>query len=70
MKWIYSKKAWFKNIVNHIQGLLVSPSEIEEEDETIIEVLQQLEIKFGPFDIHEYKLSKRDKAVVKFVQSL
>ena len=42
---------------NHFQGLLGRPPEIEE-DEPITQVLPPLEIKYGPFDINEYKRAK------------
>ena len=45
---------WYK----HFQDLLGKPQNIEEENETIIQVIQHLEIKCGAFEMYEYKLAK------------
>ena len=47
-------QTWYK----HFQDLLGKPLNIEDENETIIQVIQHLEIKRGAFEIYEYKLAK------------
>ena len=47
-------QTWYK----HFQDLLGKPPNIEDENETIIQVIQHLEIKRGYFEMYEYKLAK------------
>ena len=47
-------KTWYK----YFQDLLGKPPNIEDENETIIQVIQHLEIKRGAFEMYEYKLAK------------
>ena len=47
-------KTWYK----HFQDLLGKPPNIEDENETIIQVIQHIEIKRGAFEIYDYKLAK------------
>ena len=47
-------QTWYK----HFQDLLGKPPNIEDENETIIQVIQHLEIKRGVFEMYEYKLAK------------
>ena len=47
-------QTWYK----HFQDLLGKPPNIEDENETIIQVIQHLEIKRGAFEMYEYMLAK------------
>ena len=47
-------QTWYK----HFHDLLGKPPNIEDEYETIIQVIQHLEIKHGAFEMYEYKLAK------------
>ena len=47
-------QTWYK----HFQDLLGKPQNIEDENETIIQVIQHLEITRGVFEMYEYKLAK------------
>ena len=49
-----NQKERLQRWINHLEGLLGRPPEIEE-DESITQVLPPLVIKRGPFDINEYK---------------
>ena len=47
-------QTWYK----HFQDLLEKPQNIEDENETIIQVIQPLDIKRGALEMYEYKLAK------------
>ena len=47
-------QTWYKQF----QDLLGKPPNIEDENDTIIQVIQHLEIKRGAFEIYKYKLAK------------
>ena len=47
-------QTWYK----HFQDLLGKPPNIKDENETIIQVIQHLQIKCGAFEMYEYKLAK------------
>ena len=47
-------QTWYK----HFQDLLGKPPNIEDENETFIQVIQNLEIKRVSFEMYEYKLAK------------
>ena len=48
-------QTWYK----HFQDLLGKPPTNEDENETIIQVIQPLEIKRGAFEMFKYKLAKK-----------
>ena len=54
-------QTWYK----HFQDLLGKPPNIEDENETIIQVIQYLEIKRRAFEMYEYKLAKELSKKVK-----
>ena len=47
-------QTWYK----HFQDLLGKPPNIEDDNETLIQVIQPLDIKRGAFEMYEYKLAK------------
>ena len=46
------------NWYNHFKGLLGSPPDIDDEEEEITPILDELDIKVGPFDKEEYEEAK------------
>ncbi|XP_072022739.1 uncharacterized protein [Amphiura filiformis] len=46
------------NWYNHFKGLLGSPPDIDDEEEEITPILDELDIKVGPFDKEEYEDAK------------
>ena len=56
---VIPKKGRVKNWFNHFKNLLGSPPDIDEEEEEITPVLEELDIKTGPFDQEEYDKAKK-----------
>ena len=48
-----------KNWFEHFKNLLGSPPDIENEEEEITQVLEDLDIRTGPFDLEEYEKAKK-----------
>ena len=47
-------QTWYKDF----QDLLGKPPNVEDENQTIIQVIKHLEIKRGAFEMYEYRLAK------------
>ena len=54
-----TQKERVKNWFNHFKNLLGSPPDIDDEEEEITPVLEELDIKTGPFDQEEYEKAKK-----------
>ena len=48
-----------KNWFDHVKNLLGSPPDIDDEEKDITQVLEDLDIETGPFDLQEYEKAKK-----------